>query len=132
MPILEFIGDQSAIRRLLRAIVRALAFKRPGARRNAPAEPCVAPSIRRRLTEGKSCLERLDAERQHRGDSRFGKATEDRIVWGELIELELQEIDEQVSRICDAAGREAPGAGRPSLEFRPRLREGGSHERNGS
>jgi hypothetical protein len=62
-----------------------------------------ASEIQRRLTEGKAALERLQSQRQRRGNSAFGKAEEDRIVWGELLELELQDIDEQVSRICDGA-----------------------------
>jgi hypothetical protein len=57
-----------------------------------------------RLAEEKACLEQLDAERAQRGDSSYGKATEDRIVWSELIDLELQDIDEQVRRICREAG----------------------------
>ena len=63
------------------------------ARNDAPAA-----DIRRRLSEGQAALERLDAERQRKGDPRLGKAAEDRIVWGELLELELQDIDERVSR----------------------------------
>lgn len=63
--------------------------------------------IRQRLSEGKACLENLDVERRRQHDSAFGRATEDRVVWGELLELELQEIDEQVRRICNAAGNVA-------------------------
>jgi ABC-type phosphonate transport system ATPase subunit len=63
------------------------------------AEPYPLDTTRRRLIEGAACLERLDAERERRGDSHFGKTTEDRVVWGQLIELELQEIDEQLSRL---------------------------------
>gem|GEM_PF-1483070 len=80
-----------------------------GDRANLKAEPCSADTLRQRMSEEKAALEHLDAERQRRGDSRFGKTTEDRIVWGQLIDLELQEIDEQVSRICGSAGREPKG-----------------------
>jgi hypothetical protein len=62
-------------------------------------------TTRHRLAEAVARLERLDAERERRGDSRFGQTTENRIIWGELIELELQEIDEQVGRICNSSGR---------------------------
>ena len=55
--------------------------------------------IRQRLAAEKAGLEQLDAERERRGDSRFGRAAEDRIVWNELLDLELQDIDEHVSRI---------------------------------
>ncbi len=61
-------------------------------------------SIRKRLEEEKQCLEKLDSERELRGDSDFGKAMENRIVWFELLELELQDIDEQVNRIRRSAG----------------------------
>jgi len=74
---------------------------RPAAREvdsGAPRNDAPAADIRRRLSEGQAELERLDAERQRRGDQRLGKTAEDRIVWGELLELELQDIDERVSR----------------------------------
>ena len=67
-------------------------------------EACVGSATGQRLTEEKYCLEHLDAERAYRGDTDFGRTTEDRIVWGELLDLELQEIDEQIIRICQTAG----------------------------
>jgi len=79
---------------------------RPATRENVPvlAPPKSATStIRERLAEGNNLLVRLDGERERRHDSRFGTMTEQRIVWGELLELELQDIDEQISRICSAA-----------------------------
>ncbi|MGE5487334.1 MAG: hypothetical protein ACM3ZB_05895 [bacterium] len=60
----------------------------------------------KRLVEGETALERFDAERERRNDPRFGRTTEDRIVWGRLIELELQDIDEQLNRICCSPGRD--------------------------
>jgi len=139
MPILELKGDESAIGRVLRAISDAL-FRRgripankpllgleqqraPGSTNNAP---CHTNTNRHRLAEAVARLERLEAERERQGDSRFGKTTENRIVWGELIELELQEIGEQVSRVCSAAGRG------PRAPIRSNLRAGGPHERNNS
>jgi hypothetical protein len=65
--------------------------------------------IRKRLSEGEAELDRLAGERRRRGDPHFGKAVEDRIVWGELLELELQEIDERVSRTGNTDG----GSGEP-------------------
>jgi hypothetical protein len=56
----------------------------------------------RRLAEEKTCLDHLDAERAYQRNTSFGKTTEDRILWSELLDLELQDIDEQVSRICQA------------------------------
>lgn len=69
----------------------------------AKSEKCNAQTLWQRLSEGKACLEHLETERVCRGDSGFGKITEGRIVWGELLDLELQDVDEQVSRICQAA-----------------------------
>ena len=89
-------------------------------------------TIRQRLAEEKACLGRLDAERKRRGDLGFGKPTEDKIIWGELLELELQDIDEQVSRICGAAGGGASGRPPASTGTNRYQRKGGRHERNDS
>ena len=51
-----------------------------------------------RLTDEKAQLELLDAERARRRSAMFGKAVEDRIIWGELLDLELQNIDELLAR----------------------------------
>lgn len=139
MPILELKADQSAIRRILRTLSDALfrcgrisadkllpGVDRPSVRSKTQAEPWRTRTTRQRLAEAVARLERLDAERERRRDSRLGKTTENRIVWSELIELELQEIDEQVSRICDAAGRG------PQAPMQSKLREGGPHERDDS
>jgi hypothetical protein len=66
---------------------------------NARSGRSSAIAIRRRLAEEKASLDRLDAQRGRPASSRFGKTAEDRIVWSELLELELQDIDEQVNRI---------------------------------
>ncbi len=139
MPILELNADRSLIRRILRTISGALfPYWRDSAERRAsdmelpnglggaaagkrPADP-----LRQRLTEEVARLELLDADRERRNDSRFGKSTEDRIVWGELIELELQDIDEQVNRICTGVAR------RPQSPVKSNHSEGGSHESNDS
>lgn len=102
----------------------------PSGADNAKSESCSASTAQQRLVEEKARLEDLDAERERRGDSSFGKTTEDRIVWGELLELELQDIDERVSRIRQTAGR---AAGRPSRMppvSNAYLRKGGPHELN--
>jgi len=139
MPILELNAGRSVFREILRAISDTL-FRRARTKAN-PLPPAKEPAVvsgnpkfesnsgattRRRLCEEVDELERLDAEREERGDSGFGKAAEDRIVWGELIELELQEIDAQVDRIRGAAGRE------PSATARSNPHKGDSHERNHS
>jgi hypothetical protein len=69
-----------------------------------PARECKMDTIRQRLAAEKACLEDLDTERRRRHDSGFGMTTEDRVIWRELLDLELQEIDEQVNRIGSAAG----------------------------
>jgi hypothetical protein len=87
----------------------------PCSRTEAPPGLCSYNAICDRLAEGAACLIRLDEERGRRGDSCFGKTAEDRIVWSELIDLEMQEIDEQVSRICDAATRRPRASKKPNL-----------------
>lgn len=52
-----------------------------------------------RLAAAKHAIERIDAERQRRGDPAFGKAEEERIVWRELIDLELQGVDGHVDHL---------------------------------
>ena len=69
-------------------------------------------SVRDRLAEGKAGLERIAHERDDRKDPDLGKVAEDRIVWRELIELELQQLDEEVGRIRETAG--LPANGRPN------------------
>jgi hypothetical protein len=77
----------------------------------------LASNIRRRLAEEKATLDRLDAQRVRQPGSGFDKTTEDRIVWGELLDLEIQDLDEQVSRICSQSSIESEN-------------KGGSHERH--
>lgn len=65
----------------------------------------VTATIHARLAEAKESLEYLDAERERRVDPNFGRLTEDKIVWRELLELELQDAEERITRMCDAAER---------------------------
>jgi hypothetical protein len=62
-----------------------------------PIEDFASPATRR-LAHGALLLQHIDVERKLRGDSSLGKATEDRIIWRELFDLELQEVDEQITR----------------------------------
>ena len=48
------------------------------------------------LVEALSLLERIQLDRAYRRDSLFGRLVEERIIWRELIDLELQEADEQI------------------------------------
>jgi len=52
--------------------------------------------IRERLAEAGACLERLDGERSSSGDPGLGKEIEERIIWRELLDLELQGFDEEI------------------------------------
>lgn len=58
-----------------------------------------------RLSEAKESLDYLDVERERRGDPKFGKLIEQQIIWRELLELELQEAEERIAFMCDAAER---------------------------
>ena len=61
------------------------------------------PAIRERLVSEFGWLEMLDRERLQREDPTFARLAEQRIIGRELIDLELQEVDEQIERICEAA-----------------------------
>jgi len=111
---------------------RSPASERPSGAGNAKSGLCAASPIRQRLAQEQGRLEHLDAERERRGDSGFGKATEDQIVWGELLELELQDIDEQVRRICDVGSGATGRRPRTSSAPNTHLRKGGPHEHNGA
>ena len=66
---------------------------------------CQATAIKKRLSEAKESLDYLEAERSRRGDAEFGKLTEQQIIWRELLELELQDAEERIAWMCDAAER---------------------------
>jgi hypothetical protein len=57
----------------------------------------------KRLREECAVLGDLELERIERADPQFGKAIENRILWRELLELELQDIDERIERIAETA-----------------------------
>ncbi len=58
-----------------------------------------------RLADEKACLDYLDQERSRVGDLNFGRTLEDKTIWRELLDLELQEADERIERIREAAER---------------------------
>lgn len=67
----------------------------------------IAPVLcltQKRLAEAFTCLEKLERQRAHGHDPVFGKFVEERIIWRELLELELQDVDEQIERISAVAG----------------------------
>lgn len=51
-----------------------------------------------------SILEEIQRDRVGCRDALLNKLVEERIIWRELIDLELQEVDDQIERISDAAG----------------------------
>jgi hypothetical protein len=51
------------------------------------------------MAEEKARLDRVEAERKARHDRSFEKVTEQRIIWNELLELELEALDERVDRM---------------------------------
>jgi hypothetical protein len=59
-------------------------------------------SLYERLAESRARLDRLDRERSRTGNRLLGKGVEQRIIWLELLDLELQDIDEQIERVCGA------------------------------
>ena len=61
-------------------------------------------ATRQRLRQSFSRLQYIQLVRSLQQDSLFGKFAEDRIIWRELVELELQYVDEQIERISTAAG----------------------------
>jgi hypothetical protein len=54
-----------------------------------------------RLAREARILENLERERVRRRKPGYSRTAEDRIVWSELLELELQDIDERLEKICE-------------------------------
>jgi len=76
----------------------------PWTGRAADAAP---KSTRERLEDGFARLQNIRMVRNHLQNPEFQRDIEDRIVFRELIELELQDVDEKIERIVHAAGGEA-------------------------
>ena len=68
---------------------------------NVRAASC---STRQRLVRGFSRLQDIQLVRNHRQDAHFGKILEERIIWRELLELEVQDVDEQIERVSGPTG----------------------------
>jgi len=90
-----------------RAVARAEPEEAPaGARSSPPGDP-PAEGIHRRIFESMLALERLEAERERRGDRSYGAARESEMIWRELLDLELRNIDENADGIREAADDES-------------------------
>lgn len=70
------------------------------------ARKCSPSPLASRLAQEKASLDQLDLQRDSRHDTGFEKMTEQKIIWNELLDLELQDIDEQISRICQGGQHE--------------------------
>ncbi len=55
-------------------------------------------ATQQRLERAFRQLAEIQLVRNHRQDPRFGRRLEERIVWRELLDLALHEIDEQIER----------------------------------
>ena len=97
MSLLESSRIPKIIRRLLGIFIRPDTRASQMESASYDSQPSLV-AVRDRLADEKAILDHLDAERESLRNPRFGKAAEDRIVWGELIELELQYLDEQLGR----------------------------------
>jgi hypothetical protein len=62
------------------------------------------PDTQERLERAFSRLRGIQLVRNHGQDRFFGKSAEERIIWRELLDLELQDVDEQIERLSAAAG----------------------------
>ena len=67
--------------------------------------------LQERLSKAAAYLEHLDEERAERGDSTLGKPIEKRIIWRELLDLELQEFDAEIERLSEVAHSLVPDEG---------------------
>lgn len=74
---------------------------------NIAVAPVPARSTRQRLADSFACLESIQLMRDRTDDPLFGRRAEDEIVWRELVELQLQEVDEQIERIATHSGSES-------------------------
>lgn len=64
----------------------------------APPVQLTACPTRVRLADGFIRLRNIELVRNHRKDPMFQKSAEERIVWRELLDLEVQALDEQSTR----------------------------------
>jgi hypothetical protein len=67
--------------------------------------------LHERLAKAVAHLERLDEERSSCGNPNLGKAIQERIVWRELLDLELQDFDEQIEQLLEAVHSPVPDGG---------------------
>lgn len=61
--------------------------------------------VRMRLADAYIRLQHIEVARAEGNDPQYAKTLEDRIIWRELLDLELQEIDKRIETIASTAGR---------------------------
>jgi hypothetical protein len=66
-----------------------------------PAAAC-SGATSERLIRAFTALQNIEFLRNYHQNPLFAKSMEARIIWREMIELELQDIDEQIERISAA------------------------------
>jgi len=79
---------------------------------SAGGVPCIEPPVcptRKRLARAFARLQRIRMVRNHRQDPLFEKSAEERIIWRELLELELQLVDDQIGRSVNVLKEERDG-----------------------
>jgi len=67
-----------------------------------PRVPAPSFPTHERLARAFSRLEDMQLVRIEWEDPLLGKSDEERIIWRELLDLELQDVDEQIERISAA------------------------------
>lgn len=73
---------------------------------SVPQATAVRPADRnrKRLEASHACLEMLSSGELRDQDPEIKRMLEERIIWRELLELELHDIDEEIERIVAIAG----------------------------
>ena len=82
---------------LFKNLFRSRKFGRNSEQAPPGSKQEIASPIAKRLADEFALLQELEFKRNLRADPHYGRATEDRIIWRELFDLELQEVDERIS-----------------------------------
>lgn len=70
----------------------------------APVVKCANLSSHQRLARACAWLEQLEWQRGAERHPSLGKLLEQRIIWRELLDLELQDLDDQIERVSARTG----------------------------
>jgi len=72
-------------------------------RHTNPNSPATKNPLQLRLAEAFGLIEHIQQQRREGHDALWAKFVEERLIWRELLDLELQDVDEQLERICASA-----------------------------